>query len=1020
MAGNPVAANTLLLVFLLGGLLLARQTNQELTPKVPPSSVFVGVAYPGASPEEVEQGIILPVEDSVRGLSGVAQVMSMASSGYGQVIIPLEGVSDMHRTYQEIVAAVNRIPSFPQYAMRPSVSLSDQNKSAMSLVIYGRQDYAAVRALAEKVQDELRSSPSVSGVQLGAGPGYQISIEVQSAALRAHSLSLDGIAYTIRELAENYPAGEVTSRDGTIMLRTSGRMNYGREFASLPVAVSNDGAVVKLGDIAEIQDGFDDNDPRVRLNGQPAIMVDIYKAEAAAASTLSREVREYLAALERHTPPNISAKIWYDAAETLDHRMNILRRSAVLGLILVLIPLALFLEVRLAAAVTLCIPVAVLGTFLTLPVSGASINMISLFAFVVMLGIVIDQAIAMGERIYRRREEGLDRLEAAQAGVKEMVFPLTFATLITAITFFPMFFLPGQEGRYLAEIPRIALAVSIISLINILFILPAHLARRPLQLRIFDLLNRPKIRIDAAFNHFLAHTIIPILNRALANRYLVVAGAVGLLLIALGLLKGGYVPFAFYIPPEEDSISISGEFEQRSFDDAAAKIAEDLARRVRDILDRRAPDETRGVYSQIAFPSLFLTVGLRAPGERKISRKSLSEFIARDLGQVRGITRLSVDYGMLESGGGSDLQIVLVHKNRNEMEAAAKKLADLLSKFKGVSEINDGFMHNNRQFDFTLTPQGRSLGLTAAELGRQLRSMFYGSEVLRQLRGRNEVTVLVRLPSKERRDMAMLDDIVIRLPSGGEAYLRQVASIRESVSDIAIQRSGGNRMVLMSARVDPRLNSSDAIYAALQEREIPNLMTVYPGLSISGGSAQMKIGPEYMLMMIQGPLLIAALLIYSLLAIAFRSYFQPALIVISVPFGVVGSIIGHLLLGSEFTITSVLGLIALSGVVLNTSLLLMLTTNSLRQAGFSALAAMRQAEMIRFRSIMLTTLTTFLSVAPLMLERSPQVRPLVPMAISLGFGVVGATFVAMALMPALYLIADDFVQTLRSVRYKQR
>lgn len=1023
MTQNSVAANFLMVIFLVGGLVLSTQIKQEVFPEFTTDIIRVSVPYPGASPEEVEKGILLSIEDGVRGLEGVKRVTSVAAEGAGTVVIELLTSADQFKTLQDVKNEVDRITSFPEDAERPVVSLVESRRRVIDLLVSGNQDPKALRELAERIRDDLVQRKGVTLVELGLTPSLEIAIEIPEQNLRKYGITLQFVAEKIRSSALELPAGEVKTEGGQILLRTQERRDFGQEFLDIPIAATSEGSIVRLADIAVIRDGFEEVDQEAQYQEKPAILLEVYRVGDETPQSVSRAVQEYISEIKSELPSDIDFKIWRDNSEVYRDRMHLLMKNAVLGLSLVLVLLGLFLEVRLAFWVTLGIPVSVLGCFLFLPITDASINMISLFAFIVTLGIIVDDAIMVGENIYEKREQGIPSLRAAVEGAREIAMPVVFAVLTNIIAFIPLFFVPGVSGKFFRQIPSVVVAVFIVSLIESLFVLPAHLAHTPRDSAFWRMVNRPRDWFSVKLQYFIENFYDRFVDLALKFRYHTVAVAVAALLLAFGLVKGGHVSFSFL--PRIDADLITAQ--------AALPFGVPMqeSRRVRDLLVQAAHETidanggnpiSNGVYSQIgaALESFGPGPGLRGQSgshvvavqvslvsaeKRSISGREFARKWRESIGPIAGLESLQFK---AETGAseGKAIEINLTHRSQETAEAAALQLKARLEGYLGVTDTDDGVAGGKRQMNFTVTPLAQSLGLTASEIGRQLRSSFYGAEALRQQRGRNEMKVMVRLPRGERESLETLEDLVIRTPAGGELPLRDAVNTEEGFSYTEINRRDGRRVVTVSADVDETKSNANSILASVVQEVMPELLHDFPGLSYSfGGEHEAQ---QESLGVLGIGFIISLIAIYAALAIPFRSYFQPLIVMLSIPFGIIGAVGGHFLLGYGLSIISMFGLIALSGVVVNDSLVLVVTANSMRSdEGLSPYEAIRKAGNRRFRPILLTSLTTFFGLAPMIFETSLQARFLIPMAISLGFGILFATVIILALVPAVYLILED-------------
>lgn len=1032
MAGNRVAANLLMLLFLAGGLVVSTRVKQEIFPEFSADTITVSVLHRGASPAEVEQGVILSVEDQVRGLDGVKEVTAVATESRGVVTVELLSGTDTGKALQDVKNAVDSILSFPEEAERPVVSLVEIRNHVLTILVHGDHDEQTLRDVAERVRDDLLQRPGITLVELSAARPLEIAIEVPQRHLRAYGLTLGDVAREVREAAIELPAGGMKTTGGEILLRTQERRDFAREYADVPVASAPDGSRILVGDIADVVDGFEDTDQEATYDGRRAIGVQVYRVGAETPQSVSDSVAAYVAETAPTLTGGVGLTIWGDRSEIYRGRVNLLLKNASLGLVLVLLLLGLFLDPKLAFWVTLGIPISILGSFLFIPFTGASINMISLFAFIVTLGIVVDDAVVVGENVYEHRQRGVPFLRAAIDGAKEVSAPVCFAVLTNIVAFFPLFVVPGQTGKFFMQIPAVVVAVFVVSLVESLFILPAHLSHQSAETRFWQRLNRPRRVFARLLERAIERGYAPLLRWALAQRYVTVAAGMAMLALAVGAVGGGYLQFSFI--PRIDMPLVNAQAT------LPYGVPMETARRVRrQLLDAAAQAVAahggerilRGTYTQIGGrvesvgppsagggPSgshlVGATLWLVPADERDVSSSVVAAAWRAAAAHIAGIETISFDAETNVSEG-APIDIHLTHRNRATLEAAATDLAGSLAGYAGVQDIDDGFARGKPQLSLTLKPEARSLGLNATDLARQVRGAFYGAEALRQQRGRNEVRVMVRLPEAERRTAHTVERLILRTERGGEIPLVQAAHVERGHAYTEIRRREGRRIIAVTADVDQDVSNANTIIAELERKELAALTRTYAGLSyvLEGEQASQQ---ESMGALGIG-FLFALLGIYALLAIPFGSYAQPVIVMLSIPFGIIGAVIGHLLLGFNLSIISMFGIVALAGVVINDSLVMVVTANRLRAAqGLSAADAVTQAGRRRFRPILLTSLTTFFGLTPMIFETSTQARFLIPMAVSIGFGILFATAIILVLLPASYLILEDLERLPAKVR----
>lgn len=1034
MTKNSVAANLLMLVLVAGGVGASCNVKQEVFPEFDLDVVTVGVAYPGASPAEVEQGVILAIEEGVRSLDGIKRVTSTAVEGSAAVLVELELGADRSTMLQDVSSAVDQITTFPEEAEEPVVSLLSNRKQVIQLVIYGDASEEVMRQLAEKARQGLLLSNTITYVELGGVREREIAIEIPQANLRKYNLTLDQVAQSISSLAIELPGGGIKTRGGEILLRTNERRDLGAEFEDLVVVSTPDGSAVTVAQIATINDGFEDNDQLSTFNGQRAVMVNVFRSGDQTPVEIAAAVREYAEKLKGELPPGISATTLNDRSIMYQDRVDLLLRNGAYGLLLVLIILGLFLDARLSFWVTLGIPISFMGSIMLMPAFDVSLNMISLFAFIITLGIVVDDAIVVGENIYEMRQRGMGALEAAVRGAKMISVPVVFSVLTTVAAFMPMFLVPGASGKFFRVLPLIVICVLFMSLIESLFILPAHLShgnRRGLLSGIIDVIEAPGRRFSEWLKGFIDGPYGSSLRIALANRLLTLAVALGILFVTFGYLASGRLNFSFLPKVETDFVAAKASLPFGVAIEETERVQARLVAAAQEVLaETKEEDISLGMYTQIGAqletdmgPSIQIGVGggthlanaqmfFVPSDQRETTTTAFAERWRDKVSDIVGLESLTFSYATGPSSG-SAIEVQLIHDNLERLEAAAAELAAKLQDYAGVKDIDDGFSGGKPQLSFRLTPEGRSLGLTALEVGRQVRASFYGAEALRQQRGRDEVKVMVRLPKEERESRFAIESLLIRLPEGGEIPLGRVAAVEEGTSYTDIRRADGRRKVSVTADVVQGVANPNKILAALTADVLPELVDRYPGLSYTFEGNRAR--SDESLAALQSGFLLALFVIYALLAIPFKSYIQPLVVMSAIPFGVVGAVGGHLLMGYELSLISVFGIVAVSGIVVNDSLVLVHAANERRREGYPPLQAIQWAGKRRFRPILLTSLTTFFGLMPMILETSVQARFLIPMAISLAFGVLFSTFIILLLVPSLYLLVEDVDRIVRRV-----
>ncbi|KAF0095231.1 MAG: acriflavin resistance protein [Puniceicoccaceae bacterium 5H] len=1042
---HPVAANLIMLIFLVGGLVSAFGVKQEVFPNIELEMVTITVPYPGAGPEEVEEAIVLPIEDAVRGVDGVDEVRASASEGSGTVIAELITGTDRQRALNDIKNEVARIRSFPEQAEEPIITIPDNRAQVISLIFYGNATPQELKRLAEEARQELLNQTPVTYTEIDGLPEPEISIEIPQENLRRYDLTPQDVARAVDAASIELPAGAIETPSGDLRLRVTEEREQGIEFRDVAVIREPNGSTVTLDDLGAVIDGFRDTDIAAYFNGQRAVRLKIYRVGDQTPLMITGAVEKFLERKRAELPDDLHIATWNDRSQLFKDRIGLLVENGRLGIILVLVILGLFLRPRLAFWVTLGLPIALLGAFVFMPFFDVSINMISLFAFLLVLGIVVDDAIVVGEAISDKRREEDNPTLAAILGTREVLTPVIFAVMTTVVAFAPLLMVPGAMGKFFQEIPLIVIPILLISLVESLLVLPSHLARhagdpnqKPQGKSVFAKLSRAQDRFSEGFRNWVDRHYPPFARRVLEWRYLTIAAAYGLLIVIIGFVMSGYLPTTFLPKIASDRVTVAltmpygtsqeqTEAAMRQIVQAGSTALDDLKQDADDQEDAQISEGTFSIVGTQATsasgPDTFggsgsgshlaaIEIFLVPSAQRDVSTSAFSEKWREQIGEVPGAESLKVSYD-IGPATGSAVSLQLVHHDLRTLRAASGELADRLRQYNGVRDVDDGFQEGKEQIDLTLRPSARALGLTEASLARQLRGAIYGAEVERQQRGRDELRVYVRLPDDERNTGYLVDNLIIRTPNGGEIPLPEAAFFDRGRSATSINRQDGRRVAEVTAEVDQSVTTGGAITSQLLSKELPKLQQKYPGLEkfVSG---EQESQAEAMGALGKG-MLIALLVMYGLMAVVFNSYLQPIIILLVVPFGLIGAVFGHLLLGYNLSIVSMFGLVALSGVVINDSLVLVAAVNDRRREGMDLREALVDAGRRRFRPVILTSLTTFMGLAPMIFETAVQARFIIPMALSLGFGVLFVTVITLLLVPATYLAAEDMKHGMKKI-----
>lgn len=1011
MAQNRIAANLAMILLFVGGAWSAHTIQKEVEPDFILDFVDVSVVYPGAAPTEVEKGIVLPVEEAVRGVQGIKEVTSSAREGSGFVEIELVSGADRMRVFQDVDQAVTRIRTFPEDIEEPEVRLRSRQRQVVNLVLYGDVEVWGLRQLAERLRDRLLNHEDITQIEIGRAPAYVTHVEVPSHRLREYGLSLDQVAEAIRASSQDVAAGVLETDAGEVLLRLSERKQWADELESIPIVATADGASVSLGELARVSDGFEETGYHSRFNQQYAVQVEVYRVGEQSPLDISEAVQEIVSEFE--LPDGVSLFMGQSSAEDYRERLSLLVENGLLAVVIVLAILGLFLELRLAFWVMVGMAVSFIGAFVFLPFVGVSINMISMFGFLVVLGVVVDDAIVVGENVYELRQQGVPPLRAAIDGAREMSGPVTIAILTSVVTFIPLLAMPGQTGKYWWPMPAVVVTVLLVSLCEALFILPAHLAH--LKSRPEDSggpVHRMQRAFAARFDRWVRDVYAPFLTRCLHYRYVTLTAAVALLVVVAGFGYSGHMGMVLMPEVAAHEIEAGVRLPVGSTPAQAAEIADRVTAATRRMFDKHGLDQVAdGIKTNVRGGS-FVDVELvmKPPDQREMTANEVIHLWRDEIGDIPGVSQISFEAERGPGGHRQDISLDLGHSDIEVLAEVTKRAVTAIEQLKETRDVNDNYDKGKAQFNVRVRPEGRALGLTPNEIGQQLRNAFYGALAMRQLRGTNEVEVRVKLPEAERQDLRYFDDFIVRLPNGGEVPLKEVAKVERTEAFKTITRRDGRRVVNVSTDVEPK-SAISRVLERIERVELPALRADYPDLTwtFRGGQAEMRESTQSLWY----GFALSVAVIFGLLAVSFRNYVHPLVVMGAIPFGIVGAVVGHLLLGYDLSLVSVMGLVALSGVVVNDALIMVDYAN--RQAkDLPRFEAILQAGVRRFRPIVLTTLTTFAGLTPIIAERSQQARHLIPMAISLGFGIIVATAIILIVVPCLYLAAEDARERLRA------
>ncbi|AFL69086.1 efflux RND transporter permease subunit [Sulfurospirillum barnesii] len=1005
---NKVTANILMLIFLVGGVYMSLYIKKEVFPEFDLDMVTISVAYPGASPEEVEQGIVLSIEEEIRSIEGVKEVTATAKEGVASVIAELHEKGNKNRTYQDIQQAIDSITTFPEDAEKPVISMSSRKRRVVSLAIMGEGEPLVLRELAEIVRERLLQSSGISQVELVGARNYEVEIALDRVVLERYGLSMQNVSDIIAKESVELSGGNIKSNAGDILLRVKTRKIKAADFETLPILTTPLGATVRLGEIATIKDTFVDDSIFFTYNNKPAIEIEVYRLGDETPKSVSQATKKVVEEITQELPSAYALQINDDNSEVYNARLELLLKNGMIGLVLVLLILGAFLEFKLAFWVALGVPTSFLGSLLFLEYFGVSINMISMFAFILALGIVVDDAIIVGENIYEYKQRGMNYIEAAIQGTKDVAIPVTFSILTNIVAFLPLMFIPGIFGKTFFPIAIVVATVFAISWIEAILILPAHLAFKQTTKKgsILHTIEIQQQKVARSFDRFVEKVYQPFLLFCMRNRYPTLVMGFAILIVVLAYAKSGRLGFEMMPRIESNRAVVYATMPIGTPQSVMQMVNQQIiASGLKTIETLNEEGLNQGYKSKINENEIQVTFYLLEGEIRNISTSDFNDLWRKTLGKIAGIESLVFKKDIGGPGGGkAALTLELSHRDTALLEAAAQELADVLKSFSITKDVDDGISTGKRQIDFELLPLGQKLGLTAYEIARQVRYTTYGKEAIREQQGRNEVKIMVRQTENERNSEAIIDDIKIKTPSGGFVRLGDVAKRIEGNAYTKISRREGKRIINVTANVEPERDTPQLI-SSLDTDFIPKLQQKYPELQISyqGRQAETK---ESSRSLISSFLLVLAVL-YIMLAIPFASYTQPLIIMIAIPFGIIGAFLGHMLLGYSLSMVSILGVVALCGVVVNDTLVMVDYANTMRKEGHKAFEAIILAATRRFRPIFLTTATTFGGLAPMIYETSIQAKFMIPMAISLGYGILFSTLISLIFVPALYIMLED-------------
>ena len=1018
-ANNSVAANLLMLSLIVGGLFTAVTITKEVQPRIETNYVTVSVPYRGATPRDVEEGVLIKIEEAIQDLEGVREITSTAREGSGSVTVEIEASYDITEALDNIKNRVDAIATFPAETEQPSFQRNTWTQEVIWVSVFGDVPERTLKEVGRQIRDEIIALPSVTQANLVGDRPYEIGIEVREETLRAYNLTLAEVASAVRKSSMDLPGGRIEAAGGDILLRAMGQAYVGRDFNDIVIRTNPDGSRIVLSDIAEIKDGFVERDRYARHNGQPTVAIRVLSIGEQDALAAARDVRNFIEQRQKTLPSGISVDWWGDSSFYLQDRLTMMSKNLVAGALLVFLILTLFLRLKLAFWVMIGLLVAFAGTLLLLPLVNVTINLISLFGFLVVLGIVVDDAIVIGESAYTEIRAHGHSVDNVVNGTMKVAIPATFGVLTTIAAFTPILMVSGISGQFFAPIGWVVVLALLLSLIESKLILPAHLAHMRVRRYEPETSNR-LVRFQRSFSEglykFVDRVYLPSLKLLLRNRYITLASFVAALILSIGFIAGPFMRVVLFPDIAGDFMRVNLEMNEGT----PGYVTHNAIDLLREKLEEVDQDMQRDLELKVpVVRTVFAWAGANTTGEMLVEltktedpRLGTAEIERRwrdKVGQIAGARGLRIGGAGGPGGDGPDLSFQLVGRNLQQLESAATELEREVRAFDGTFDIRNSFDGGIRELQLRIRPEAEALGLSQQDLARQVRQAFFGEEVQRIQRGQDDVRVMVRYPREQRTSQGYLEEMRIRTASGDEVPFRAVADIEVGNSPSSIRRYNRERSINISARVDKDIAEPGEIQRKLTAEILPRIVASHSGVNFQL-SGQSRNAQELSAELLTGTIF-ALFLIYALIAIPLRSYIQPLLIMSVIPFGTIGAVFGHWVLGIPVSLLSMFGIIALAGVVVNDSLILVDFVNHHRKAGEPRIDAALKGARARFRPIILTSATTFLGLAPIVFfETSLQAKLVIPMATSLAFGILFATVITLALIPTLYLIGDDLTR----------
>jgi multidrug efflux pump subunit AcrB len=1017
-ARNSVAANLLMVILLAGGLFTTFTIKKEIQPRIETNYINVTVPFLGATPLDVEEGVVVKIEEAIQDIEGIEEIVSTARRNSGQVMVEVHADYEVTDLMDQVKNRVDAISTFPDNTEKPVISRTQFQQQVVILTVFGEVDERTLKEYAKQVRNEVVTLPGVTRAEILGGRPYEISIEVSEFTLQGYGMTLSEVAQAVRRGSLDLSAGAIRAESGDILVRTKGQAYVGRDFENIVIRTNPDGTRVLLKDIATIRDAFVETDRYSEYNGKPAISIRVLSVGNQSELDISRTVHDFVDGKKARLPDEIGIAAWADVSYYLKGRLDMMLKNLVMGAALVFLTLALFLRLKLAFWVMVGLPIAFMGAFFVMPLVDVTVNMLSLFGFILVLGIVVDDAIIIGESAYTNMRAKGHSVDNIVEGVHRVLVPATFGVLTTIAAFLPILLVTGISGQFFAAIGWVVILCLMFSLVESKLILPAHLAHMKVKHYESDTHNvfiRFQRFFSEGLHHFVDDVYAPFLNRALRHRYLTLSVFVSMLILSIGLIAGGILRTVFFPDLTSDFLQVQLEMNEGTpanhTHDALSRIQEALWEVDAEVSAEQGLESGAVVSHVLAFArndtSGEIITELVKENDDVITGPEVLRRWRERVGTIPGVKTLGFE-GATGPGGGAAISLQLIGTNIDQVGRAASDLEQRIRQYEGVFDVRNAYESGTPEIKLNIKPEAEVLGLTLSDLARQVRAGFYGEEVQRVQRGQDEVKVMVRFPRDERDSVGYLENMRIRTPDGGQVPFHAVAEVERTRSPTTIRRYDRERSVRVSAEVDKENYEPGKITADILSKELPEVLASYPGVRhrLSGATqSQQEVTQD----LVKGALF-AVFLIYALMAIPLRSYSQPLIIMSVIPFGVIGALIGHLLLDIPVSLMSFFGIIARAGVVVNDSLILVDFVNRERRLGVPLIQAVNDAARKRFRAILLTSLTTFFGLIPIVLETSLQAQIVIPMAASLAFGILFATVITLFLIPALYMILDDFAK----------